>query len=92
MTISIEVLLENPENLRRVKLANRGTVERYKRMLVRTPAPPIVLDKNGLILDGCHRVCAALESGREDIEAIDPLDNLRAEARTFGGWEDGVWE
>jgi ParB-like chromosome segregation protein Spo0J len=92
MTVSIDVLLENPENLRRVKLANRQTVERYIRMNARTAAPPIVLDKNGSILDGIHRTAAALESGRPDIEAIDPLDKLRNEARKFGQWENGEWE
>jgi hypothetical protein len=92
MTISLEVLLQNPANRKLVKLADRPTVERYIRMNARTAPPPIVIDKNGLILDGKHRVAAALESGRPDIEAVDPLENLRAEARTFGGWENGVWE
>ncbi|HTA59501.1 MAG TPA: ParB N-terminal domain-containing protein [Candidatus Baltobacteraceae bacterium] len=92
ITISLEVLLQNPENRKLVKLADRPTVERYIRMNARTAPPPIVIDKNGLILDGKHRVAAALESGLVDVEAIDPLDKLRDEARKFGQWENGVWE
>jgi hypothetical protein len=87
MKISLEELLANPANAGRIRCADKQIVQKYIRMAARTAAPPIVIDKAGFILDGLHRVAAALEMGLTEIESNDPLAALRTEARKFGGWE-----
>lgn len=37
---------------------------------VASTPPPIVLDRTGTILDGCHRVCVAVMRKEKDIEAV----------------------
>lgn len=87
MKITLAELMQNPANAGRVRCADKQIVQKYIRMAARTEAPAIVIDKQGFVLDGLHRIAAALEMGRADIESNDPLEELRTEARKFGGWE-----
>ncbi len=46
---------------------HRATVEKYKKLT--TPAPPILVDESGRIIDGLHRTKTALEKGQTEISA-----------------------
>lgn len=44
-----------------------SALNRYKRMT--TSAPPIIVDHDGTVLDGLHRLAVAMDAGQTDIAA-----------------------
>jgi hypothetical protein len=68
MIFSVTELAAYPGNKWRLRLCDKQTVARYTRM--RTPTGPIVVNTDGFILDGLHRVAAAIAKGRAEIEGV----------------------
>ena len=62
----ISSLQAHPGNGWRIFKCDQPTVRRYARM--KTEPPPIVIDSTGFILDGLHRVAAAILKGCTEIE------------------------
>ena len=65
----ISDLLANPRNVTRFA-DDDPDVARCLRLLAHSPAPPIVLDSIGVIMDGRHRVAAAIKAGYKTIQAM----------------------
>lgn len=53
----------------------RKIVEHARLMLESDLAHPIVLSRDGRVMDGMHRVCKALLDGLEEIEAVRFLED-----------------
>jgi len=69
MRKQIAEILAHPDNGWRVKCANPARVAELIRMLAESMVlPPIVLGHGGELLDGKHRIAAALARGESEIE------------------------
>jgi hypothetical protein len=64
--MDLQELAAHPANAWRLKLVDKRTVARYVRM--QTEPPAIVVDGSGMILDGLHRVAAAILKGCTEIK------------------------
>ena len=53
----------------------RGLVTHFRAMMESDLSYPIILDENGLIMDGRHRVLKALYEGREFVKAVRFSEN-----------------
>jgi hypothetical protein len=52
------------------RMTCREIVEHARLMLDSDLAFPVILSKDGRVMDGMHRICKALLEGREEIEAV----------------------
>jgi len=50
---------------------------------------PIILDRDGRVMDGMHRVCKAVREGKEKISAVQFVTNPRPEANGQTGLIQG---
>ncbi len=73
MRVPLTEILAYGDNGARVYKTQAATVARYIRMAETTQPPPVVLAHDGTLLDGCHRVAAALARGAHDIVARWPI-------------------
>jgi len=64
--VKLADLVANPKNRWRILKANPMRVAALLRS--NAESAPIVIDPDGVILDGIHRTATALARGREDIE------------------------
>jgi len=64
----ISYLLKASDNGARVAKADPQTAARYARM--KTAPPPIIVDSTNKVLDGCHRIAAAILRGEDEIWAL----------------------
>lgn len=48
----------------------RAVVDHARRMLQADIERPVILSETGLVMDGMHRICAALMAGRTTIKAV----------------------
>jgi len=63
---SIALLVAHPDNGWRIQKVDQQVARRYARM--KTAPPPIIVSASGLILDGLHRVAAAILKNEKEIE------------------------
>ena len=64
----VSFLLRASDNGVRVANADPQTAARYARM--KTAPPPIIVDSTNKVLDGCHRIAAAILRGEDEIWAM----------------------
>lgn len=57
------------------KLTCRQVVDHARLMMDCDPAYPVILSRDGRVMDGMHRLCKALLEGRNEIEAVRFLED-----------------